>query len=118
MIPYLNGVTGMTFAFLLTSGPDRQDRFTLAHLAKAALKQGHQVRIFLMGDGVVHRDWFAQQFDQAAFSPEQQTAYELAICAHNATQCGIAEADSTIIWGSQAEWARYVNQADRVITFG
>lgn len=108
----------MTFAFLLTSGPDRQDRYTLAHLAKAALKQGHEVRIFLMGDGVVHRDWFAQQFDQATLPAEQQNAFELAICAHNAMQCGIGEDDSNIIWGSQADWARYVNQADRVITVG
>lgn len=108
----------MTFAFLLTSGPDRQDRYTLAHLAKAAIKQGHQVRIFLMGDGVVHRDWFAQQFAKEAFPPEQQGAFELAICAHNAIQCGIPEDESDIVWGSQADWARYVNQADRVITFG
>lgn len=108
----------MTFAFLLTSGPDRQDRYTLAHLAEAAVQQGHQVRIFLMGDGVVHRDWIAQRFAESNLTSGQQAACELAICAHNATECGIAESDAPIIWGSQAEWARYVNQADRVITFG
>lgn len=108
----------MTFAFLLTSGPDRQDRYTLARLAEAAIRQGHHVRIFLMGDGVVHRDWIANHFAESAFTAEQRAACELAICAHNALQCGLTESDTPVIWGSQAEWARYVNQADRVITFG
>lgn len=106
----------MTFAFLLTSGPERQDRLTLAQLAEAALRQGHKVRIFVMGDGVVHRDWLNERFRPAI--EQGDGACEIAICAHNATECGLQEAEGGIIWGSQAEWAQYVNQADRVITFG
>ena len=107
----------MTFAFLLTSGPDRQDRHTLAHLVEAALAQGHNARIFLMGDGVVHKDWLVQQFSETLVNTEGSEGLQLAICAHNAEQCGLERSEG-IVWGSQADWAQFVNQADRVITIG
>lgn len=106
----------MTFAFLLTSGPERQDRHTLAQLAEAALRLGHRVRIFIMGDGVVHRDWLNERFAAAIEAGDGRC--EVAVCAHNALTCGLKEAAGGLIWGSQSEWARYVNEADRVIAFG
>lgn len=106
----------MRFAFLLSSGPVRQDRETLAGLAEAAVAAGHEVRVFVMGDGVVHKDWLVRRLGKLS-NGSSSNDLELAICAHNATECGLERSEG-IVWGSQAEWATYVNSADRVITFG
>jgi len=98
----------MKLAIQLLSGFASQDRHTATRLAEAALAQGHQVSLFLMGDAV----YLASHFQGLA-----EKGAQVCLCAHNAYQRGVPRVDY-ILWGGQQDWAQLVHDADRVIVLG
>jgi len=93
---------------MLTTGVGDENTRTVQKLAEAALRQGHEVAIFLMDDGV---------FNIPALQRLAAQGVKLAICAYNAEQRGVGRVEG-VVWGSQYDWAHIVHDADRVVVFG
>jgi sulfur relay (sulfurtransferase) complex TusBCD TusD component (DsrE family) len=111
----------MKIGILLTSSTDHEDGYLVGKLSEAWLKLGHEVELFLMGEGVYHA--------QAISSPKRPyTALpavlglgaKVSICGVTAEARGISEADlyPGIEIASQYELSRIVDRADRFLTFG
>lgn len=98
----------MKLAILLTSGRGSENTRTVAKLTEAALRQGHEVGLFLMRDGV---------YNVEALAPLAEGGATLAVCAHNATQRNVPSQEECL-WGSQYDWANMVQEVDRVLVFG
>ena len=100
----------MKLGILLTSSPENENTNTVIEISRAARKQGHEVSIFLMYDGVynVHKREFAQLADKGV---------RIAVCALNAEQRKIGKVDGTL-FGSQYDHACIASNVDRFISFG
>lgn len=98
----------MKLGIMLNTGIDSENLFTVKKTSQAAIGQGHQVSIFLMNDGVYCIPMLKDLLD---------SGLELVVCAHNAHQRGVSKVEG-VLFGSQYDWARIVNEADRVVTFG
>lgn len=85
-----------------------QDVRSVRRIAEAALRQGHQVSLFLMDDGVYHMQALRDLAEQGV---------QIAVCAHNAYQRGLGKVEG-VLFGGQNDWAEIVHDADRVIVFG
>lgn len=98
---------------MLSAGPHCQDVRTVSRLAAAAAARGWTVEVFLMGDGVLCAPLLAAL-------PQAASPGSIAVtwCAHNARQRGIEAPPTGIAAGSQMDWARMVDEADRVCVFG
>lgn len=110
----------MKFGFLITSGLERRDLYTASRLAQAALDQGHEVRVFVMGDGVYHlaahpKNPWLQDLRQLLDS-----GVEVACCAVNSELRGLSPDRLVpgVRWGSQYDHAQIVNWSDRYLAFG
>ena len=109
----------MKFAILITSGFEQRDLHTASRLAEAALKLGHEVRLFVMGDGV----------QQLADHPKNpwledlrrllEAGVEVACCSVAGELRGLTRARLVpgVRWGSQDDHARIVNWSDRYLAF-
>ncbi len=98
----------MKLGIELTSGFGSQDAHTVRKLCEAALRQGHEVYLFVMDDGVFHLNRLKDLAEQGV---------NIAVCAHNAHERGVAKIDG-LLFGGQNDWAEIVHDADRVIVFG
>lgn len=100
----------MKLGILLTSSPENENANTVIELSRAACRQGHQVSIFLMYDGVynVNKKEFAQLADNGV---------SIAVCALNAEQRKVGKVDG-ILFGSQYDHACIAGGVDRFISFG
>ena len=56
----------MVLVLLLVSGPRSEGAHTVRELAVAALDAGHEVRVFLAGDGTAHADAMSLLRDRGA----------------------------------------------------
>lgn len=98
-------------AILLAAAPPSAAVDTAWRLARAALARGRAAGIFMMDDGV-----------HAAAPLAERAAAEgggvaLVRCAQDAGQRRAAAAPG-VLEGSQADWARMVAQAARVLSLG
>ncbi len=98
----------MKLGILLTSGLESEDAHTVRQLAQAALRQGHQVAIFLMEDGVYNAGRLRELTGQGA---------NIAVCTQNAHQRHVEKVEG-ILFGGLNDWAEIVKTADRVVVFG
>lgn len=98
----------MKLGILLTSGLESEDAYTVRQLALAALRQGHQVAIFLMDDGVYNTSRLRELTGQGA---------SIAVCTHNAHQRQVEKVEG-LLFGGLNDWAEIVKNADRVVVFG
>ncbi|MBI1893688.1 MAG: DsrE family protein [Candidatus Rokubacteria bacterium] len=104
---------------LLGTGVGRQEIQTVLALAEAALGQGHEIRLFIMGDGVLH----LLAHEANPWTEELQkligARVEVACCASNTTARGIAK-DRLIpgvLCGSQYDHAEFVHWSERYLAF-
>lgn len=111
----------MKIGILLTTGTDHENGYLVGKLSEAWLRQGHEVDLFLMGEGVYHA--------QAISSPKRPYAAmpallalgaKVAVCGVTAEARGVSETDlyPGIEIASQYELSRIVDRADRFLTFG
>jgi len=100
----------MKLGILLTSSPENENTNTVIEISRAASKQGHEVSIFLMYDGVynVHK----KEFTELVFR-----GVKIAVCALNAEQRSVQKVDG-ILFGSQYDHACIAGDVDRFISFG
>lgn len=99
----------MKLGILLTTSPENENTHTVIALSKAARKQGHEVSIFLMYDGVynIHKEGFAQLMHMGV---------DITVCALNVEQRKVRRLKG-IIFGSQYDHACIVNESDRFLSF-
>ena len=109
----------MRFGILLGTGVGRQEIQTALALTRAALGQGHEVRLFVMGDGVLH----LQAHEANSWAEEVEkligAGVEVACCASNMTARGIGK-DRLIpgvVCGSQYDHAEFVHWSERYLAF-
>lgn len=111
----------MQIGILLTSGADHENSYLVGKLSEAWLKQGHQVEVFLMGEGVYN--------GRAVHSPKRPhnalpaligLGAKVSLCGVTAEARGIGEGDlhPGIEVASQYELSKIVDRADRFLTFG
>jgi len=95
----------LNFLFLLTAGPRSEASNTVGALVQAAARAGHQVDVFLAGDGVAHASALAGSarvtFCEADLRWRQQSPAEIA---------GVRR-------GSLRDLAHLIHDADRVLVF-
>jgi len=109
----------MRFGILLGTGVGRQEIQTVLALAGAALGQGHEVRLFVMGDGVLH----LQAHEANPWAEEIQkllaVGVKVACCATNALPRGVSKERLIpgILMGSQYDHAAFVHWSDRYLAF-
>lgn len=100
----------MRLGVMLTAGPESASVRTVRRLVETALDRGWEVALFFMHGGTRS----AHAFSDLAARPGGP---ELAFCAHSAEQLEAGEV-AGIRSGSQADWARIVDWAERVLVFG
>ncbi len=100
----------MKLGILLTTSPENENTQTVIAISLAARRQGHDVSIFLMYDGVynIHKKEFAELIDNGV---------NIAVCALNVEQRGVSRVDG-ILFGSQYDHACIASDVDRFISFG
>lgn len=97
-----------TLCIILTSSPENENTHTAVKLSQAALAKGHQVRIFLMSNGVYH-------VMQSKFLALVEQGVEVTLCASNAAERGIKEIEG-VIFGSQYDLSVMAAKADSLIS--
>jgi sulfur relay (sulfurtransferase) complex TusBCD TusD component (DsrE family) len=100
----------MKLGILLTTTPENENTNTVIAISRAARKQGHEVSIFLMYDGVynVHKKEFSELVNDGV---------SIAVCALNVEQRKVNRIDG-ILFGSQYDHACIASEVDRFISFG
>lgn len=110
----------MRMGILLTTGVEAQDARTAVEIAESALAQGHEVRWFVMGDGLYHlvNDPSNRLVGKLARLLEAGT--QIVCCAFNCELRGIGKERLLpgVRWGSQYDHAAVVNWSDRYLVFG
>ena len=107
----------MRFGFLLGTGVGREEIQTVVALARAALGQGHEVRLFVMGDGVLHLQGHETNPWAEEVEKLMRAGVEVACCASNTAARGIPK-DRLIpgvLSGSQYDHADFVNWSERYL---
>jgi sulfur relay (sulfurtransferase) complex TusBCD TusD component (DsrE family) len=109
----------MTFGFLLASGPEQPDGPTVLRLARAALDRGHDVRIFLMKEGVEHVRNAPGNPSAGELAGLIAAGAEVSVCALNSRRRRLGKADAIpgVVFGSQYDHARIVAASDRYLAF-
>lgn len=111
----------MKIGILLTTGIDHENGYLVGRLSEAWLKQGHEVDLFLMGEGVYHAQAFSSpKRPYAAMPGLLALGAKVAVCGVTAEARGVSETDlyPGIEIASQYELSRIVDRADRFLTFG
>jgi sulfur relay (sulfurtransferase) complex TusBCD TusD component (DsrE family) len=99
----------VNLAIMLASNRDAADEASVGGLARAALSRGHQVRLFLVGDGV-------HSLELAAVLAGE--GVRASLCEADAAQRGIIKAGHTgVFFGSLYDWAKLAEDADRIVSF-
>jgi len=93
---------------MLSAAPGAEDIRTVHQLALAAVRQGHEVHVFLNADGVLSGAALADLAEEGAYV----AGCKVALRARGASGA------AGVKWGSQLDWAQAVREADRVIAFG
>ena len=109
----------MRFGILITSGLAERDLYTAGRLARAAVSQGHEVRVFVMGDGVQHLVDHPKNPSRRDLQELLASGVEVACCAMNSELRGLTKDRLVpgVCWGSQYDHARIVNWSDRYLAF-
>jgi DsrE/DsrF-like family len=96
--------------FFLSTSPEHENTHTVSKLAEAALERGHEVYIFIMGDGVHN-----------AFLPPFVTLVDkgvrIVLCSHNLAERQRPKIEGTIVCGSQYDHAQLVGTVHRYLAF-
>ncbi len=94
---------------LLTTSPEDANTHSVIRLAEAALRQGVEVRIFLMCDGVLNVNHvpFLSLLDKGA---------NICLCQQNLNERFLDETNGVVL-GSQYDFACNVRAVDRVVAF-
>lgn len=111
----------MKIGILLTTGADHENGYLVGKLSEAWLKQGHEVDLFLMGEGVYHaRAVLSPKRPYTAMPTLLALGAKVAVCGVTAEARGMSESDlfPGIEIASQYELSRIVDRADRFLTFG
>ncbi len=109
----------MRFGILLGTGIGRQEIQTVLALVRSALGQGHEVRLFIMGDGVLH----LQTHEANPWAEEIEkligAGVEVVCCASSATARGITKDQLIpgVLSGSQYDHAAFVHWSERYLAF-
>ena len=99
----------MNLAVMLASDRDPRDGEVVAAICRAAVKRGHRVRLFLVGDGV---RWVDLGVELAA------RGVEVSLCEADAALRGIHKSGQRgVFFGSLYDWSRLVEDADQVLSF-
>jgi len=111
----------MQIGILLTSGADHENGYVVGRLSESLLKQGHQVDVFLMDDGVYHGVQVASPKRPYPVIPTLLgLGAKVAVCGVTAEARGVEERDlhPGVEIASQYELSKIVDRADRFLTFG
>jgi predicted peroxiredoxin len=100
----------MKLGILLTTSPENENTITVIALSRAARKEGHDVSIFLMYDGVYN-------VNKKEFTELIEKGVNIAVCALNVEQRKVNRVDG-ILFGSQYDHACIASDVDRFISFG
>ncbi|HEX9872057.1 MAG TPA: DsrE family protein, partial [Candidatus Tectomicrobia bacterium] len=65
-----------TLGFFLSTSPEHENTHTVRRLAEAAIERGHEVRIFIMCDGV--HNAFVPGFEELV-----EKGVQIVLCSHN-----------------------------------
>ncbi len=100
----------MKLGILLTTSPENENTSTVIAVSDAARRQGHEVSIFLMYDGVynIHRKEFVALLDKGV---------NITVCTFNVEQRNVGRVKG-ILFGSQYDHACIANDVDRFVSFG
>jgi sulfur relay (sulfurtransferase) complex TusBCD TusD component (DsrE family) len=112
----------MKLGILLTTSLESEDVRTTIALAKAALQQGHEVKIYVMCDGVFNLfndDFLALMKEGVSIGGASPAKAQLLVCAQNSNERKIEKdpfADVSL-WASQYDNAQLFGEVDRLLTF-
>ena len=111
----------MQIGILLTSGADHENSYLVGKLTEAWLKQGHQVDLFLMGEGVYNGMHVRSPKRSYTMMPTLLSlGAKVSLCGVTAEARGVVETGlyPGIEVASQYELSKIVDRADRFLTFG
>ena len=111
----------MQIGILLTSSADHENSYLVGKLTEAWLKQGHQVDLFLMGEGVYNGMQVRSPKRSYTMMPTLlNLGAKVSLCGVTAEARGVLETGlyPGIEVASQYELSKIVDRADRFLTFG
>lgn len=100
----------MKLGILLTTTPENENTNTVISISTAARRQGHDVSIFLMYDGIYN-------VNRKEFAGLTEIGVNIAVCALNAEQRHVAKVEG-ILFGSQYDHACIARDVDKFLSFG
>lgn len=98
-----------TLGMLLSTGPENYNWRIVLRIAESALKQGINVKIFLMDDGIYN-------LKNERFKNLFKCGVEFSLCGQNARERNIEKIDD-IPFGSQFDHSEIVKNCDRYLGF-
>jgi len=112
----------MKIGVLLTTSKEHGNTNTVLDISGAALKDGHEVGIFLMDDGVyniVKTSESDELYVADKFSDLIKQGVEIALCDQTARERGVNKENSIegVVFGGQFDLAVLVNESDRFLAF-
>jgi len=110
----------LIIGILLTTGPEYQNSQSVVTLVDALLSAGNTVKLFVMDDGIYNIVRGLAYEIAEVFDGLQSRGMEIMLCRQSAERRGVRMADCLpqTAWRSQIELAKYVEQADRFLSFG
>ena len=105
----------MHLGLMIKAEPQAAAHVTAERLVRAAVAGGWRVSIFFMDNGVYAMERYASLLQDESLPQREQL--RLAVCAHNCDERGHL-IPAGVKSGSQADWARIVEEAERVMVFG
>lgn len=99
----------LSIVILLATGPDSPDMSTVKGIAIAAVRAGHEVSIFLLGDG-------AGLADHPSIADLAGLGVRTTVCSINVMQREVEEAVNVTL-GSLYDLAVMVRECDRFLSF-
>lgn len=100
----------MKVLFVITSVPFGKDYTTVVRLVDGLVRRGHEVSVFLSGNGVYYLTR-----PEASFFPDR--GVRVLFCSHSAHQRGVEEQPPWAESSSTYNLSRLMGEMDRVVVF-
>ena len=110
----------LIFGFVLGTSPGTNNAISVERLARAALDEGHHVKVFLFDDGIYNAlNCISHKSTIRTFRQLTTRGAEIAVCSNMAKARGVTEdnAGTGVTYASLAYFSDMITRCDHLLSF-